>query len=557
MSTVDSARSVSGRVEIADRHDRTPAMLAVAVLAYAALVLWLTRETGFIFDELAFYERAGDLSPGSIVEPYNGHLIAFTTLVFEFSLAVFGPTHLPIQLGVIAASAATAVAVFVLIRPRLGSYPALVFALVVLVMGTTLVPILGSTVVFSQACALGLWAWVALSSEMVRRDVVACLLLIVAVLSFEVGLAFSVGALVWIGLDSPRQLRRLWVGLVPIGMYLAWYLWALQFDQGLASTSNLSMVSSYAADSLAAAAGALSGLAADLNAESLYLLDLGWGRILAVATVIVAAWSLLTRRPSRRDLQLIGAAAAVMAVLWVAGVLSSGELRGPDQARYAYPIAIALALVIAGALSGRLSSRAGIRVALVIALVSLPLNVWTLWQAGGAIEDGSEAASARLAAIELSAASVNPAYTEPLVLSGVTAAEYLAAVERLGSIATPFDELPSASPAARVAADATLARSMSQTLVPGEDGGSGCASIGAGSAADGFELPSGGAILRSEAGAEVNLSLARFADQFTIPVEQPLVPRVPQALELPTDASPVPWRLRAGSPIALEVCPLK
>ena len=70
--------------------------LAVAIVIYAALVLWLTRGASFTFEEITYVGGAKGFDLREILMPYNGgHLIAVTHLLFEVNLRIFGPEQLP------------------------------------------------------------------------------------------------------------------------------------------------------------------------------------------------------------------------------------------------------------------------------------------------------------------------------------------------------------------------------------------------------------------------------------------------------------------------------
>ena len=80
------------------------------------------------------------------------------------------------------------------------------------------------------ASVAGLAAFLALDQRSRRGDVLACILLIAAILSFSVGVAFAIGAGAWI--LAERGGRRIWVAVLPLVLYGAWWLWALKFRGG-------------------------------------------------------------------------------------------------------------------------------------------------------------------------------------------------------------------------------------------------------------------------------------------------------------------------------------
>ena len=238
--------------------------LAAAILVYAVLVLWLTRGASFTCEEITYVGQSDGFAPREILAPFGGHLIAVTRLMFEANLRIFGPEHLPLQLAVIALTATSAALLFALVRRNVGPLPALAAAVVVLFLGTTPEVINGWATMWVQATAAGLGALVALERGSRRGDLLACMLLVAAVASFSVGVAFAIGVGAWILASGDR--RRLWIALVPLALFAAWWVWALQFDEGNQSAANALLSPVWALDSLAAGAAALTGVGVDLTA---------------------------------------------------------------------------------------------------------------------------------------------------------------------------------------------------------------------------------------------------------------------------------------------------
>ena len=333
-------------------------MLGAATAIYAVLVLWLTRGATFTYEELIYFGTSTGFDPGEILRPYDsgGHLIAVTRLLFDAGLRIFGADQLPFQLVVIALSAATSWLLFVLIKRRVGPLVALAAAVLILFLGTAPEVIHGWTTMWVQATAAGLGALVALDNNSRRGDIVAAILLVVAILSFSIGVAFAVCAAALV--ISRGERRRLWVAIVPLALFAIWWVWAQKYGGGGQSAVNVLLAPSWAADSFAAACAALSGLGVDLtDVPSLWTIDLGWGRIVAVGVLILAG--LGVKRHGWTPL-LWGAIAFVL-FLWLGqGPLYSREplsVRTPDLDRYAYPVGIGVLLVLAASFQGAVASR--------------------------------------------------------------------------------------------------------------------------------------------------------------------------------------------------------
>src|SRR5439155_9311953 len=98
-------------------------------------------------------------------------------------------------------------------------------ALLILFLGTAWeVTIVPDVMTNTYSAAAGLGAFLALDRSDRRGDVAACLLLVAAICCWTLGLAFAVGAGVWILLESGWS-RRLLVPTIPLGLYLVWFAW--------------------------------------------------------------------------------------------------------------------------------------------------------------------------------------------------------------------------------------------------------------------------------------------------------------------------------------------
>ena len=519
-------------------------VLGVAVLVYAAVALWLTRGASFVGDELSLFGESDGFAPSSLAEPFGGHLMAVTRGFYEASLRLFGPDHLPIQLLTIAFAAMSAVLLYALIRRRIGPVAALAPAVVVLFLGSTPEVLQGSATMWTQATAAGLAAFLGLDRRSRGGDVFACVMLIVAVLSFEVGIAFAIGAGVWI-LAEPDRRSRIWVVLLPLAIYGTWWLWALQFDEGLATFSNVFLIPSWAADSFASAVAAMTGLGIDLtDGPMISPIAPGWGRVVGVIGIGLIVVGV--RRSGTSP--LFWGSIALLLILWIAGALSFGPLRVPTAARYAYPVAIGLVLILAASFPSPLSRRALLTV-FALAALALSVNLWLLKSRGDSIRASSDTAQARLAIIELEREIVPPGYTEDraVTLVPATASTYLEAADRFGSLGYSLEKLSARPEPVREQADSTLGRIASPRTTRLDDGPLKCARR------EGVEvtIPPGGAVLRSTTGG--TLSLRRFADEPVIEAGR-LAPGIPGQLELPLDGASQPWRASIGARGTLALC---
>jgi hypothetical protein len=510
------------------------AALAVAIFAYAVLVLWLTRGGSFTLEEITYVGESKGFGAREILAPYpGGHLIAITRLVFEANLRIFGPEHLPFQLIVIALTATTSALLFALVKSRVGPLPALAAAVVVLFLGTTPEVINGWAMMWVQATAAGLGAFVALGRGSRRADLLACALLLLAIASFSVGVAFAIAAAISILVDRDR--RRLWIALVPLALFAVWWIWALQFDEGFQSAENALLSPVWALDSLAAATAALTGVGVDLTAPpDPTFIAVGWGRIGAVVLIVAVIVGIRRRGSS----PLVWAAITFLVALWLAQALSYSPLpltkRTPDADRYAYPIAIGIVLVLAAAFQGWRPSRRALLAVAAVAVFELPVNIWMLRERGASIRSESDLARARLTAIEIERGVVGkgsvPVYSSVGIVP-TTAGAYLAAVDRFGTFGYTTAELAAAPEEVRTVADETLGAIVTPTLEPEPGRATSCSGGGP------IELD-GRTLLRSRTGGVVELR--RFADAPAVEAGT-LAPGDVAAIDLPADQAAQPW----------------
>ena len=344
-----------------------------------------------------------------------------TKLLFAGTLEIFGPHHVVIQIATILSVSAVAVLLFLLLRKRIGGPAAAGPSLLVLFLGSSPVVLQTDVMVFAQATAAGLGALLALERRSGRGDLVACCLLVLGAASFSAGIAFAVGAAALIAAQG-GLVRRSWVFIVPGLLYLGWYAWARQFDQPfLVVESNLLLLPNYAADSLAAATGALAGLNVNLyGTTGPAAVGLEWGRVVAAACVIAIIFGI--RRSGVTPMFLAVTATAI--VLWLFGAINLGPFRSPDAARYLYPYAVLVVLALAEAYRTRTPSSATFLTVAVLVLFALPGNVFQFREEGRAAAVFSEATNARLGMFELERAVIDPALDGGITLP-ITAARLL------------------------------------------------------------------------------------------------------------------------------------
>jgi hypothetical protein len=547
----DAGLTLSPKSVTALSHDRVGwAALGAGCTAYFVLSAWLTSDTTFNADELAFFSDDRGFEVENLLTPHNGHLMALTRVIYAASFSTFGVDYTPLRLLGFVSGIVTAMLLFALIKHRIGPAAAATLSLVVLFTApdVTLFPV-GMHIL--QAVAAGLGAFLALERRRIGWDVAACALLTLAVLTFSTGVAFVAGAAVWVLLGEDRW-RRAWVFLVPAALYGGWWLWAQQFEEGLGVTAlNALLAPNYAAESSAAALASLAGLDYDFTgAGSGGPVVAEWGRPLAVVAGIALVLRALRIGASRSLLGFL----AIAAALWLAGALAFGPLREPTAGRYVYAVAVVVVLVGAEAVRGVRVSRAALVAMILVALASLSTSLVQLRDAGARFRFISDRVRAELAILELEADYLDPRFEGGLGLP-ITAEGYLRSVERYGSFAYSIADVQAQSGEVRAAADELLAQIAAPRLerVRGEPRLAGCREL---RAAPGrplmFEVPRQGVVLRPD--QPTSLALRRFAATFEIgPFELPANEFT--ALRPLADDAGRAWSAAASGTSTAMVCP--
>lgn len=525
-------------------------VLGFAIAAYAALALWLTRGTTLYVDEVNFFQGSNGFEPKSLLTPVNGHLLLIPHAIYAVVFELFGPSYIAFRIIEVAGVALVAGLFFALAKRRIGGAAALAPALVLLFFGTsweiTLSP-LGIPNVYAVAAGLG--TLLALERGDRRGDLAACVLLLVAVATYSVGLAFVAAAAVSV-LLRPDRWRRVWIFLIPLALYGAWWLAKPLLETPLSGAkfgvqlSNLLHVPDFIANSASAVAVAVIGLNYDSSASNSFVpqnTDPIWGPILAA----LAGLALVIRLRRGAVPPSLWTGIVLLLTLWTSFALVAFSIgRTPEQARYMYPGAVAALIVAVEAARGIRVSRWALVALFGVAAVSLTFNIAHLRQGGAWLRSYSASARATFTAIELARDRVDPAFIPSSGVAffmGVEAGRYLAAVDRIGSPAFTPAELQGQPETVRGSADSVLAPALGVKVTPLAAGETGrhCNRLRAtGAGAVSFLVGSPGALLRSPAPAQV--AVGRFATGAPVPAGS-LSAHRPAVLPIAADRSPRPW----------------
>jgi hypothetical protein len=538
-------------------------VLGAAMAAAAALILYLNRGGTYYVDEVHFLYRTPGLEGlGDVLQPLNGHLVATTRLAFGVVLEVFGSGYLPFRLLAVATLLTCVALFYVLVKRQVGALAALAPAILLLLLGSdtqhVVIPV-GFTILFSVAAGLG--ALLALDRGDRLGDVAACGLLTVSIATFGTGLAFAVGIAIALLMRGDRW-RRAWIVVVPLAVYAAWWLWALDVPSSgdeQVKFSNLALIPAYVLESLAAVMAALTGLNYDFGElrPRVHVLDAGWG----LAVVAIGALVLRLRRGDVPP--LMWAALGIVLTYWVLGALVASELRPPGLTRYLFVGALGVLLVAAAAASSVRFSRLGVAVLFAVAGAGLATNLALMRDGAAAYRAHSAEQRAEFTAFELARGHVEVEYDSEvlrpeLAPEGTRAATYFEIVDRYGgSPAFSVVELERQPEAVRQAADRALAGVLEVAVAPAEPRAPRDCREHRSETAGGsieIELPAGGADLSADAAEPATLAMGRFADASTVELGT-LAPGDTAELAVPADGAPTPWRVSVGEARAVTLCP--
>jgi hypothetical protein len=541
-------------------------LLFVAIAAYAALALWITRGTTLFIDEVNTFTGDRGFHLDALLAPLNGHFVLVQRLIFATDFKLFGANFLVLRLIEVGGAALAVGLFFELARRRIGGAAALAPAVLLLFFGSAwelnfVVSGIGNV----YAVAAGLGALLALERQDRRGDLLACALLVVAVASFTLALAFVVGAAVLV-LLQPRSWRRLWIAVVPIALYAAWLIWVRAVyvpDHGEIQNFhiwNILLIPNFLANEASTVAGALAGLNYDFQPSDilwLFRTDSLYGPLLAA--LATAALVIRLRRGPRPP--ALWALIAVLVAFWVSLAMGydAGIGRTPTTVRYVYAGAFMVLLVAAEAARGLRLPRGAMMVLYAITVLALGANLARLRDATHFYRGFATSLRAQLTAVDLARGRVDPSFVAqpPAAFAApVKAGPYLAAVKRAGSPAYSPAELSHQPEATREMADRVLVAALRIAVAPAppHEAVRNCRRLGGAGSATSIRVQPPGVRLSSSTGGRI--ALGRFATTASGPVGSLPAGRAVD-LGIPADRSTRPWRaVITPAPASLVVCDL-
>jgi hypothetical protein len=574
-TTVVSPRE---RLRIAQARIQERSTWAVAsllgLLSLVAFVLLYRKGFGttFYYDEWNFVMNRRGWTIGTFLEPHNEHLSLVPIAIYKFLFVTAGiDDYAPYRVAVILVHLLCVALLFLLVRRRVGDLLGAIVVLPILFLGTAWQDLLWPFQIgYLASVAAGLGVLLALERRTVTGDIVAAVLIAVALASSSIGIPVVVLALVEL-VARREPLKRLWLVAAPVSLYLLWSLAygnpraapGAQEGLGPLLRQNIPDTPAYMANAAAGAFGALTGFGID------------WGRPLVVLAAIgIAVWLWSSRPVSPRALAVLAAAATY----WGLTGLFRAQLNTPAESRYLYFGAILLVVLGVEFLRGvRVSNRA-LALLGVLAVGFSIANFGPLQDGSGGLQATAGLVSPALGALELAGPSTDPAYRpDPLRAPDISAGVYFDAVDELGSPADTPEEITRRQEPERQAADSVLSQALRLGLQPEARSPSsgprpridavasgtatfrpGCVLVNptaVGAFVD-VTVPSTGIAVTNSGNAPVEARVRQFAGTFPQGPLGSVAPRSTATLRIPPRAGVGAWHLRLTPTEPVEACGL-
>jgi hypothetical protein len=549
------------------RRNAPTLLLGAALLASAVLICALCWNLTYFQDTWAFLLDRQDFSADAFLAPHNEHIVVLPVAVTKLLLAVFGMTSgLPEMFAMTLTLLVSGALLFVYVRRRLGPWPALMAAVLLLFLGSAW-PILlwPFEIEFSGAVMAGLGVLLMLDRDDRDGDRWACLLLAISIGFGSLGLSFALAALVDVFVKRRhRGWGRAYVALVPLFLYGVWYLgWGHDAEHHM-TLHNVLMSPQYVFDGFASAAGSLAGLSSvPVNSPG----QPDWGRPLLVGLIGLALF-VKWRRPGISPTFWPVATAGVS--YWLLAAFNFVPGREAAQSRYVYAGVVFLLLIAADLLRGIRFSPRALWVGAALTALAVAPNLAQMGDGADWLKEQSVLTRAGTAAIDISSRTVDPSFALTPEVAGtsslfiVNAGKYLEATGSWGSPGYSPEELESAPPLARHWADVALSQALPIAAVarPGSydqaaAGGESCVELPAGPADPGAEVAVGPGLTHIEIppGPDAPVLLRRFA----VPGEYPVVTGGAPGgsilrLRIPRDNADQPWYVHVEASQGGFVC---
>jgi hypothetical protein len=543
------------------------AALGLALIASVTLLLVLSSGLTFYQDTWSFLMHRQEFSADAFLKPHNEHIVLIPVAIEKLLVEAFGMTSAaPEYVLLTLMLAANSILLFVYARRRVGSWPAVAAATLLLFVGPAWQVLLWPFEIgFVGSIGVGIGALLAIEREDALGDRVACLLLALAVGFSNLGLTFVVAVAVDV-LQRRRErgLGRAYVVAIPLLLFGVWYLGWGHTAESHVSLHNVLVSPLYLLNGLASSIDSVLGLTRVpfvLGAD-----QPGWGWPLLVVAVVLVIWRGL-RNPGVYPPRLWPAAAAT-ATFWLLTAFNYTEGREATASRYAYAGAVFLLLVAAELLRGVRFGRPALWAMGAVTIAAALANLAPLIDGRDFLEEQTVLTRADTGAIDIASRTVPPYFGLTPEIAGtpslidINATEYLPAVRAHGSPGYSPEELETAAEAGRKQADIVLSQALPistdtylQAFDPDAAGGENCVTAGSGGGS-GADLPVFAGVTRIELapGPPAEFSLRRFA-RGEYPVTTEGAPGNSMTLlRIPRDSAAQPWHLQVDASQRALVC---
>lgn len=537
-------------------------LLGLALVAGAVLIVALTWHFTFYQDTFEFLMNRRAFTADSFLQPHNEHIVVIPVAIEQLFLHLFGMTTARPEYVLLAVGlSGCAWLVFVYVKRRLGPWPGLFAAVLLLCLGPAWEVLLWPfEICFVGSIFFGLGALLALERRERNWDVVACVSLACSLGFSSLGIPFAVGAVVAVAMRPRESWRRsAFAVAIPIALYALWYLgWGHDAENHM-SLHNVLISPRYVIEAMAVGLGSLFGIGTDPITGST---DPVWGRVMLGAAVVL----LVAREIYRRDAFFAGLwpAAAAAATNWFLTAFNYIPGREATASRYQYAGCVFVVLLLANLLHGLRLSRRTLIVGGVLTILAIGPNLVVLKDGKDTLQAQTTLTRADTGAIDIARRTVSPSFELSPEIAGtpslidVFAGKYLEAVDEFGSPGYTPEELESAPEEGRKQADVVLSQALplSTATTTGEYdpvGGASCVAVGSG---EGKEVAVGPGTTRIEVapGPHAGFSLRRFAEG-EYPVHTEGAPgESTTLLTIPRDEATQPWYLLVEASQAARVC---
>jgi hypothetical protein len=538
-------------------------LLGAALLSCGAMLLALGSGTTFFQDTWGLVLDRQDFSARAFFMPHNEHIVVIPTAIDKLALLFGMETYLPERVVMTVAVLVAATLLFVYARRRLGPWPALIGAVLLLFLGPAWADMLWPFQIgFVGSALFGIAMLLALDRGDRRGDVAACVFLVLSLGFSSLGLPFVAAAAVDVLVRRRSHgLGRAWVAAVPAALYGAWWLGYGHEAETHVTLNNVLRSPQYALEGMASAVEALLGLNKSGPDAAV---PPEWGLPILIALLLLVGYRQVRGLPVSQRFWPVAAAALAS---WMLAAFNTMPGREAYQNRYLYAGGVFILLLAVELLRDVRIGRRALLIAGAVALVAVSSNLVQFREGSRWLKDQAVLTRADLGAIEIARRTVDPGFTLAPEIAGtgslaiVSAGKYLEAIGKHGSPAYSPAELVTAPAAGRRQADIVLSGALPLSTVtrptgPSPDPSGSCVLFPGGAASDSLETPLTPGVTRIEveAGPPAVLTLRRFAvGEFPAPVgDGP--GETTTYLRIPRDLAPQPWQLHVDAEQPVRVC---